>query len=469
MHDRRRRVGTRALLLGALLALPAAALAEDSAPSIAFEKYSLDNGLEVILHEDHSLPLVAVNLWYHVGAYNEVAGRTGFAHLFEHMMFQGSAHVGDDRHFAVLETIGASEINGTTGFDRTNYFETVPANHLETALWLESDRMGFLLQSLDQAKLDNQRGVVQNERRQSYEAAPYGLAEEKLWQTLFPLPHPYHGMVIGSMEDIGAASVEDVQNFFSTWYAPANATLALVGDFDKAQAKALVEKYFGSLPKVAKPAYPEVKAVAVDKAVELEFVETVGNLPKVYMAWLTPPFLTADDATADVLGSVLSSGKASRLNKKLVRELGIAQSVVAYQQSSQAQSVFKIEATARPGVDPAKLREAIDQVLDEVYAGQVSEVEVKRVLSRYETGFWSQLQRLGGFGGKADLLQRYNHYFNDPGWLAQDIARYQAVTPATLKAFATTYLSKDKRVLLTAIPKAASAAAAAPATSKEAQ
>lgn len=443
------------LLLGALL-LSTAALASD-APTIPFEKYTLDNGLEVILHQDKALPLVAVNVWYHVGAYHEPAGRTGFAHLFEHMMFQGSAHVGDDVHIGMLEGIGASELNGTTSFDRTNYFETVPANHLETALWLESDRMGFLPHTLTKAKLDNQRGVVQNERRQGTETQPYGMVEEKLWHTLFPLPHPYHGDVIGSLEDLDRASVADVRGFFETWYAPSNATLTLAGDFEIDQAKALIQKYFGTLPKRPKPTRPEVKPVAIAKEIVLNETETMGNLSKVYMTWLTPPLFAEGDATADVLASVLTSGKASRLEKKLVRELQIAQSVSAYQQSAQAQSAFRIEATARPGVDPAQLQKAIDEVLDEIRKEGVSAAEVNRAVSRYETMFWATLQRLGGFGGRADMLQTYNHYFGDPGWLAQDIARYRAVTPDAVKALVATTLTRDKRVVLIAVPKAAPA------------
>jgi len=254
-----------ALVASALILCSEPASAGDEELKIQFEKYRLNNGLEVILHQDHRLPLVAVSVWYHVGGFHESRGRSGFAHLFEHMMFQGSAHVGDDKHFAILKKLGASFVNGTTSFDRTNYLETVPANQLESALWLESDRMGFLLNTLSKKKLDNQRSVVKNERRQGLETQPYGFAREKMWQALFPQPHPYHGRVIGSMADLDAATIDDVRGFFRTWYSPANATLTLAGDFNSAEVKALVKKYFGSLPTKPKPAAPTVKPIALDE------------------------------------------------------------------------------------------------------------------------------------------------------------------------------------------------------------
>jgi predicted Zn-dependent peptidase len=455
----------------ALLLLARAAAAQGEL-QIPFEKYTLENGLEVILHEDHRLPLVAVNLWYHVGAYHEMQGRTGFAHLFEHMLFQGSKNVGDDMHFKILEDLGASEINGTTDFDRTNYFATIPRHHLETGLWLESDRMGFLLDALTQAKLDNQREVVKNERRQSVETAPYGLAEEKLWQALFPAPHPYFGVVIGSMEDLGKASLDDVKNFFRDWYAPSNATLVLAGDYDPAQAKALVTKYFGSLPTRARPTDPKVAPVALDKELVVQHEETIATLPKLFVAWHSPAVYKPGDDVADVLSQVLTEGKASRLQKRLVHEKQIAQSVAAYQQSLGAQSIFAVEAVARPGVTTADLLNEVDAVLDEVRAGKVTPEEVKRAANRLETKLTLGLQRLGGFGGKADQLQRYNHFLNDPGWLSNDLARYQKVNVEAITAFAKETLAPQKRVVVHAVPKPAESAAAtaAPAaTAKEAK
>jgi predicted Zn-dependent peptidase len=456
----------RSLLAAVVLAASSPAFAQPPAAApapapkareevqIPFEKYRLPNGLEVILSEDHRLPVVAVNIWYHVGAYDEQPGRTGFAHLFEHMMFQGSRDVPDDRHIAMLEEVGATGLNGTTSFDRTNYFETVPSHHLETALWLESDRMGFLLDKLTPESLETQRQVVMNERRQSIETAPYGLAEEKAWQALFPLPHPYHGAVIGSMADLQAAGVADVENFFRRWYAPSNATLAIVGDFDPKTVKGLVEKYFGSLPSGPKPTPPEVAKVGVERETVLRHEEMVASLPKLFVMWLSPSIFQDGDATADVLASVLSSGKSSLLYKRLVHEKQLAQSVTAYQQSLGAQSVFAIEAIARPGVTTDRLLQEIDAVLDGVREKGVSPQDIQRARNKFETGLVSGLQSVGGFGGKANLLQTYNHYLDQPGWVANDLARYDAVTPEQVQAFAKTTLAKDHRVVLHAVPPA---------------
>src|SRR5581483_10649695 len=285
------------LFLIALLAVSLAAQQKNQAPlpQIKYEKYKLKNGLDVILYEDHRLPLVAVNLWYHVGPANEREGRTGFAHLFEHMMFEGSQHVGPKAHFRYLEGAGASDINGTTDFDRTNYFETLPSNQLELALWLESDRMGYLLGTLDREKLANQRDVVRNERRQSVENQPYGLVEEQLYHQVYPKDHPYYADVIGSHEDIEAARLNDVRDFFRQYYSPNNASLAITGDIDPAKTKALVEKYFGTVP--SGPPVPKISAAipsitSAKRAVVTDQVE----LPRVYVAWLTPPIYKPGDA-----------------------------------------------------------------------------------------------------------------------------------------------------------------------------
>src|SRR5574341_120739 len=293
---------------------------------LEFEKYTLPNGLDVILRKDSRLPIVAVNLWYHVGPANEAAGRTGFAHLFEHMMFQGSGHTEDDSYFKHLEGAGASFVNGTTDFDRTNYLEDVPSNQLELALWLESDRMGFLLDKLDQTMLSNQQDVVRNERRQGIENAPYGLPQEELFNLLFDKTHPYHAIVIGSHEDVQAARLQDVHEFFKKYYAPNNASLAIVGDIDIAKTKALVEKYFGTIPRG-----PEVDAVNVQtppiteerRAVVTDRVE----LPRVYMTWITAPIFKPGDAEAVVAARILGGGKASRLYESLVYRKKIAQTV----------------------------------------------------------------------------------------------------------------------------------------------
>jgi predicted Zn-dependent peptidase len=454
----------KALISAAILALGLPAFAQQQqqeakplepgreALAIPYEKYKLPNGLEVILAHDPKLPVVAVNVWYHVGAYNEQPGRTGFAHLFEHMMFQGSKHVPDDVHISMLEQLGANDLNGTTNFDRTNYFETVPSNHLATALWLESDRMGFLLDALDEKKLHTQQEVVKNERRQGTETRPYGLAEEKLWKALFPAPHPYHGKVIGSMEDLDAATVDDVKGFFRKWYAPANATLAIVGDFDEKQARALIEKYFGSLPGGPKPEKPQVAPVKHTQEIVIRHDEKVGTLPMVEMVWLTPPYLTEGDATADVLANALGTGKSSRLYKHLVQDKELAQSVSASEQSLGAQSVFSIEAVARPGVSSDALAKEIDAVLDEVRRGGMTPQELNRARTRFETQMLAGLQSVGGFGGKADVLQSYNHYAGDPGYLNEDLARYDAVTPERVRDFAREYLEPEARVVLHAVP-----------------
>ncbi|MDY7231227.1 M16 family metallopeptidase [Hyalangium rubrum] len=450
----------KAFVAAAVLALGLPALAQEAKPlepgrealAIPHEKYKLKNGLEVILSVDRKLPVVAVNLWYHVGAYHETQGRTGFAHLFEHMMFQGSKNVADDVHISMLEQLGATDLNGTTNFDRTNYFETVPSNHLETALWLESDRMGFLLDALTQEKLTTQQEVVKNERRQGTEAAPYGIAHEKMWHALFPLPHPYHGDVIGSMADLEAATPEDVKSFFRKWYAPSNATLAIVGDFDVAKTKALVEKYFGSLPSAPKPEKPQVAPTKLSQETVIRHEETVATLPLLTLAWHSPAYLSEGDATADVLATVLATGKASRLYKRLVMDKQIAQSVDATQQSLGSQSVFSIEVVARPGVSTDTLKKEVDAVLEEIRKNGVTAEEVNRARTRYDTTFLAGLQSIGGFGGKADVLQNYNHFIGEPSYVAQDLARYQAVTPEQVKRFANDMLRPNARVVLHAVP-----------------
>lgn len=463
-----------ALLFGLALGAPSGALAQQpppkagaptapagpatAVPEIKYEKYALPNGLEVMLHVDPKLPVVAVNIWYHVGAFHEQPGRTGFAHLFEHMMFQGSKHVADDVHIGMLEKLGATDLNGTTNFDRTNYFETVPSHHLETALWLESDRMGFLLDALTVEKLKTQQEVVKNERRQGRETAPYGLANEKLWQALFPLPHPYHGQVIGSMKDLEAATEADVRAFFTKWYAPANATLAIVGDFEPAKAKALVEKYFGPLQGGTKPAAPVVDTVGLGREVVIHHDEPVATLPALFVGWLTPGIFLPGDAEADVLATALATGKSSRLHRRLVHEKQLAQSVSANQQSLGHQSSFEIQVVARPGVSTDALRKEVDAVLDEVRKKGLTPAEIARARNRYDTQVVSGLQRVGGFAGKADVLQHYNHYKGDPGFLAKDLARYAQVTPDTVKRFATDHLRADARVVLHAVPPADKAA-----------
>ena len=427
------------------------AAASADIPRIQFEKYSLPNGLEVILSPKRGLPMVAVNLWYHVGPANEDKGRTGFAHLFEHMMFQSSKHVPADAHIRLLEAAGASDLNGTTDYDRTNYFETVPSNQVELALWLESDRMGYLLEKVDQAALSNQQDVVRNERRQSVENEPYGLAEETMVQTLFPAGHPYYGNVIGSHEDIQAAKLEDVKRFFREYYAPNNASLAIVGDFDPAQMKTLVAKYFGSLKRG--PAVPPIKAETPKVTSERRKVVTARvELPRTYMAWLTSPILKPGDADADIAATILGGGRSSRLYKKLVYEKQIAQDVSAQQYSLMLGSIFQIQATARPGHTAEELEKAIEEELALFRSKPAETREIERARNGIETNIIGGLERLGGFGGIADRLNSYNHYLGNPDYLQQDVQRYRGVTAATLQTFARDQLAQSGRVVMHVVP-----------------
>lgn len=420
-------------------------------PQLKFEKYKLQNGLDVILSEDHRLPMVAVNLWYHVGPANELPGRTGFAHLFEHMMFEGSRHVPGNSHFHFLEAAGASDINGTTDFDRTNYFETLPANQLELALWLESDRMGYLPDKLDQANLTNQQDVVRNERRQSVENAPYGIVEEGMMHLLYPKSHPYYGDVIGSHADIQSAKLEDVRNFFKLYYAPNNASLAIVGDFQPEHAKQLVEKYFGPL-KRGEPV-PRITAKTPPITAERrEVIQDNVQLPRVYMAWLTSPIFKPGDAEADLTATVLGGGKSSRLYKKLVYEKQIAQDVGANQQSLMLGSVFEVQATARPGVKPEDLEKAVNTELEAFRSSGPTGEELTRARNVLESRIIEGLETLGGFGGVADRLNAYNHYLGTPDFLAADIARYENASVESLKAFAQAQLGNSQRVVVYAAP-----------------
>jgi len=441
---------TRCTALAALLLVHSTGGAEP-APRIEFHNYRLANGLEVILAEDHRLPLVAVNLWYHVGPANERAGRTGFAHLFEHMMFQGSGHAPSGSHVALLEGAGASDLNATTDFDRTNYFETVPSNRLELALWLESDRMGFLLDTLDQRQLTNQKDVVRNERRQSIENRPYGVVDEELYHQLFPHDHPYFADVMGSHADIEAAQLEDVRAFFRQYYVPNNASLAIVGDLDEAQTRALVQKYFGPLP----PGSAIPRIAAATPAITAERRVTVTDrveLPRVSLAWLTAPIYQPGDAEADLLAEILGGGKSSRLYKHLVYERQIAQDVTAEQQSLAIASVFLIEATAKPGVKPEDLERAIDEELTAIATQGPSAGELERARNSMTSRIIRSLERLGGYSGVADRLNRYNHYLGDPGFLAQDLRRYQTVTADAVRKLAVRTLTRHARVVVYGLP-----------------
>ncbi|HEV8318300.1 MAG TPA: pitrilysin family protein [Vicinamibacterales bacterium] len=455
MHTLRTRRGLlfALALVAAAVVAPVAQERAGSAdvPRLAFEKYTLPNGLDVILSEDKRLPRVAVNLWYHVGPANEEPGRTGFAHLFEHMMFQSSKHVPADGHIRLLEAAGATGLNGTTDFDRTNYFETVPADQIELALWLESDRMGYLLDKVDVAALANQQDVVRNERRQSFENRPYGISEEVVIQTLYPKGHPYYGSVIGSHEDIQAARLDDVKRFFKQYYAPNNASLAIVGDFDRAAVKKLVEKYFGPLKRG--PSVPPIKAETPKITAERrKVVKERVELPRVYIGWLTSPIFKPGDAEADIAATILGGGRSSRLYKKLVYEKQIAQTVAANQQSLILGSNFQIEATARPGHTAEELEKAIDEELAAFHTQAPDAREVERARNTIETNLIGGLERLGGFGGVADRLNSYNHYLGTPDYLQKDIQRYRSVTAQSVLAFAREQLQPNARAVVHTVP-----------------
>ena len=422
--------------------------ASDSLPTIKYEKFKLKNGLEVILSEDHKLPLVAVNLWYHVGPANERPDRTGFAHLFEHMMFEGSQHVGAKAHFKNLEAAGASDINGTTDFDRTNYFETLPSNQLELALWLESDRMGYLLNTLDREKLANQRDVVRNERRQSIENAPYGLVEEQLYHELFPKGHPYYASVMGSHADIEAARLADIREFFKQYYTPNNASLAIVGDFNPDEAKKLAEKYFGSIP--SGPPVPKIDVVTppITSQKRVTVTDQV-ELPRVLIAWQAPAIYKTGDAESDVISHILGGGKSSRLYKKLVYEKQIAQDVSVSNQSLMLGSVFAIQATAKHGVKPEDLEKAINEEMAAFRASGPTQKEVDGARNTIESGM---IRRLETAGGVANQFNQYNHFLNDPGYLPKDLERYRNVTPEQLKATANQYFKDNNNVVVYGVP-----------------
>src|ERR1700761_1678785 len=419
-------------------------------PKLAYEKYTLPNGLEVILYENHKLPLVAIDLWYHVGPANEKPGRTGFAHLFEHMMFEGSEHVGEKAHIRYLEGAGATDINGTTSYDRTNYFATLPSNQLELGLWLESDRMGFLLETLDRDKLTNQRDVVRNERRQG-EGTPYDLADEAVGHLLFPKAHPYYGNVIGSHADIEAARLNDVRDFFAHYYIPNNASVAIAGDFDRTQEKALAEKYFGPIPRGPSVEKPSVATPEIESERRATVTDTV-QLPRVSIAWLTPQAFKPGDADADFFVRILGGGKTSRLYRKLVYEQQIAQSAKCSNESLLLTSMAGCDVVARPGVKPEDLEAAITKEIDLLREKGPTQAELDNSRTELLTEKIRGLQRLGGFGGVADMMDRYNQYLGDPGYLPKDIARYQAATTASVRTIGQNVFSPQHRVVVYAVP-----------------
>jgi predicted Zn-dependent peptidase len=440
-----------------LFALAGSARAGD--PELKFEKYQLPNGLTVILSEDHRLPQVAVDVWYHVGAANQTPGHSGFAHLFEHMMFSGSKHVRPDIH-AVFSSIGVSNYNGTTNFDRTNYFEVVPSNQLATALWVEADRMGYLLDTLDEQKLKVQRDVVSNEKRQNTENQPYGMAQQRLYDLLFPKPHPYFEGVIGDLADIQAASSADVRAFFRTFYGPQNASLALVGDFDPGVARELVEKYFAGVPRGPDVKLPDVPQAEVP-AVKETFEDKLAEEPRLVLAWKGGRMFTDEEPAGDILSDVLGTGKTSRLYKALVFERQLASGVGAGNPALGIGGWFQVSVTAAHGHTIDELAPVVQQILDDVKKNGVTPDEIERARRNLIADKLRSVERIGGFGGKADLLNLYQTFLGDPGYLPRDLARYRAVTPESVKAFANKYLPDDRRIELDVVPRKKTATAAA--------
>jgi zinc protease len=416
---------------------------------IPFSKHTLANGLDVLLHEAHGCPIIAVNIWYHVGSKNEQPGHTGFAHLFEHLMFEGSQHH-DSGFFQPLQAAGAS-LNGSTNSDRTNYWEVVPASALDLALWMESDRMGFLLPALTAQKFNNQRDVVLNERRQNYENRPYGLASMAMLATLFPGDHPYHWTTIGEIADLKAAKVEEAHDFFRRYYHPANASIALAGDFDSDAALALVRSYFESIP--AGPHVEPVKRRAVLEDERRIYLEDRVELPRLYLAWLTPAMYAEGDADLDLATDILANGKTSRLYQRLVYHERIATDVSASQSSREMSSYVQLSATAAPGHTLAELHQAIDEEFDKLAAEGPGVDELERGRMQAETHFMQRLQTVGGFGGKSDQLNAYNMFLGRADYFVEDLSRYERVTPESLRQTTARYLRTRGRMVMSVVPR----------------
>ena len=424
--------------------------------TIAYEQHQLSNGLDVILHEDHTIPLVAVNVWYHVGSKNEEVGRTGFAHLFEHVMFEGTKHH-NRSHFEPLQKAGAN-LNGSTTTDRTNYWEDVPSNYLELALWLEADRMGFLLDGLDQRKFDVQRDVVKNERRQSYENRPYGMAHWHLQSALFPLPHPYHWMTIGSQEDLDAASLDDVKDFFRRFYGPSNASLAIAGDFHPAQALELAQRYFGDLPPGESVPRIGRQDSALSGRVDIEMRDKV-TLPRLYIAWPAPPEGHPDDAPLELYQAVMSDGLSSRLHRSLVYEKQIAQHAFVRYVPSEIAGQLLVQATAAEGHSLEEVEAAIEAELEKIHRHPPTDEEIARSKNRIEAAHFRQLARIGGFGGRADQLNHFNVLESDAGLINTSLDRCLAVQREDILRVAETYVGGN-RVRLRVRPETPLSAAA---------
>jgi zinc protease len=422
----------------------------DSVPKIKFEKYTLSNGLQVILHVDRKLPVVHVNQWFHVGSKNERVGRSGFAHLFEHMMFQGSKNA-NEKYFAYVEKAGANlfegGVNGTTNWDRTNYFATVPSGNLETLLWVESDRLATLTDGLTQEKLDNQRDVVKNERRQGLENQPYGRAFKLIFENAFPFHHPYANDVIGSHEDLTAASMDDVKEFFKTYYTPNNLSLVIAGDFDPAEAKRLVEKYFGTIPPGPALDRPPKDMPRLDGE---KIIEANDRVPqeRTYFTWHSPAFFDSGDAELELASTILTDGLTSRLTKTLVYEKQLCSDVLSSQLSRENSSNFTIQATARPGASLAEVERVVTDEIARLAKEGPTAAELNRAKTKWEFSFVTGLERIGGFGGKADLLNTYNTFLGDPSKFDADIARHRNATIEGVRDAVSKWLDTRNRLLV---------------------
>ena len=425
---------------------------------IPIETFTLDNGLFVTLSEDHTAPIVAVNLWYHVGSANERVGRTGFAHLFEHMLFQGSASVGANEHFELVQRAGGT-LNGSTWLDRTNYYETVPSNQFELGLWLEANRMGYLLPAMTQQKLDTQRDVVQNERRWSMDNQPYGSWWERLPALCFPPSHPFHHSLIGSMSDLDAASLEDIEQFFTTYYTPDNAVLSIAGDFDRADARRLVERHFGSIPRGAgKPPLPDMTLPPTLGGPLREVVPDDVVLPRLFLAFRSPVFGSADYYAASVCGAILGLKKGSRLHRRLVREKQIAAEAQAFTYDlAKGSDLLVLDVTARPETAFDELERAVHEEVDRLRDEGVTADEVARAVTLIETEMIVALQSAGD---RADKLSLFATYFGDPSLVNRQAERYREVTAGRVNAFARARLGPDNRASLLYVPRDAETSSA---------
>ena len=441
----------RAAILIFVIGLPVLAQSPTAPLHVPYKQFQLANGLNVILHQDKSVPVVSVNVWYHVGSANERPGRTGLAHLFEHLMFEGSKNVKEGELDTLLESAGGTS-NGSTNNNRTNYVIDVPSNALELALFLESDRMEYLLDAMTPDVVNGQREVVKNERRQSYENQPYGMAWLELDKLLWPENHPYSWPTIGSMEDLNAATHQDVINFFKKYYVPNNASLAIAGDIDYAQVEALVHKWFDEIPRGA-DVEPVSAPAAVLTTVKRKTVTDRVRLPRLYLAWLTPPMFAPGDAALDVVGSILSQGKNSRLYKRLVYDTQMAQEVDAYQQSDVLGSSFIIQVTPRPGRTIAEIQAAVDEEIRKLRREPPEPREVQRAIHQIESSVYQGMERVGSYRGRADQLNAYYFAGGDPDFYAEDLARYTSLAPDDVQAAAVRWLPADRRVELIVQPE----------------